>query len=211
MSDASNGMDRLGESISALIDGEADDLELRRLLANADTEIVRSTWRDYLLQRDMLAGGDMTFAHLDISQRVQAAIADEALPVVAMGSRWWRPLASVAVAASVATVVVIGARSFNANSDSAAVAQTQPSFTSNRNYPSISPAVNAQVAGNVPVSAQFNDLIPANGVQPVALDPDQLAQQRLQQYLLRHSERAALNNGQGVINFAKVSQLNDAQ
>ena len=44
-------------------------------------------------------------------------------------------------------------------------------------------------------------------VQTVAFDADQLAQQRLQQYLLRHAERAALNNGQGVISFAKVSQL----
>ena len=211
MSDASSGMDRLGESISALVDGEADDLELRRLLASADSEGVRGTWRDYHLQRDMLAGVDMAFAHIDISQRVQAALADEAQPAVAAGSRWWRPLASVAVAASVATVVVIGARGFNATSDSSAVAQTQPAFNSNRNFAAPSPLINAPVAGNVPVSAQFNALVPANGVQQVALDPDQLAQQRLQQYLLRHTERAALNNGQGVINFAKVSQLNDAQ
>lgn len=213
MNDASGGKgDRLGESISALVDGEADELELRRLLASADTQSVRNTWRDYHLQRDMLAGVDMQFAHLDISQRVQAALAAETLPAVAVaGSRWWRPLASVAVAASVATVVVIGARSFSPGSDNgnAAVAQTQPVFNVNRAYPQFSPVMSP--ASNVAVSAQYSDLIPNVGVQQVALDPDQLAQQRLQQYLLRHTERAALNNGQGVINFAKVSQLNNAQ
>ncbi|HEY3698512.1 MAG TPA: sigma-E factor negative regulatory protein [Spongiibacteraceae bacterium] len=214
MSDVSGSRhDKLGESISALVDGEADELELRRLLASADTQSVRNTWRDYHLQRDMLAGVDMQFAHLDISQRVQAALAAEALPSVAVaGSRWWRPLASVAVAASVATAVVIGARSFSPGTDNgnAAVAQTQPVLNVNRAYPQFSPAL-SPVAGNVAVSAQYNDLIPNAGVQPVALDPDQLAQQRLQQYLLRHTERAALNNSQGVINFAKVSQLNNAQ
>jgi sigma-E factor negative regulatory protein RseA len=196
--------EKLRESVSALVDGEADDLELRRLLAGAEEMAgVRAAWRDYHLQRDSLNGVDMTFAHIDISQRVQAALADEAIAAAPVGARWWRPLASVAVAASVATVVVIGARSFSPVSDnSAALAQVSASSAVNRVFPAQSgPAV-----GNVAVSAQLNT--PLYPAQTVALDPDQLAQQRLQMYLLRHTERAALNNGQGVISFAKVSQLN---
>lgn len=201
--------DRVREAVSALIDGESDDLELRRLLASEDADGVRIAWRDYHLQRDALNGVDMSFAHIDISQRIQAALADEQ-PLVASagGSRWWRPLASMAVAASVATVVVVGARSFNPVVDGGG-SVAQATGTRSYNAPvSIVPAANPAL-GNVAVSARYSDLMPT--AQPAALDPDQLAQQRLQQYLLRHTERASLNNGQGVISFAKVSQLNAQQ
>lgn len=195
--------EKLRESVSALVDGEADDLELRRLLASSEMSDVRNTWRDFHVQRDSLNGVDMRFAHIDLSQRIQAALADEAMPALANAARWWRPLASVAVAASVATVVAIGARSFSPVSDNgAALAQVAATNSGNRVFPAqVGPAV-----GNVAVGAQLNT--PFYPVQTVALDPDQLAQQRLQQYLLRHTERASLNNGQGVISFAKVSQLN---
>ncbi len=213
MSDVNGGAQtRLRESISALVDGEADELELRRVLASTDTQDLRDTWRDYHLQRDRLAGVDMQFAHIDISQRVQAALAAENRPAVAAGGRWWRPLASVAVAASVATVVVVGARGWNSSSgDNAALAQMQPAVNSVGVYPVVSQPV-ASPVGSVAVGAQFGGMAPLPATaRPVALDPDQFAQQRLQQYLLRHTERAALNNGQGVISFAKVSELSNAQ
>ena len=198
--------EKLRESVSALVDGEADDLELRRLLAAADISAVRMAWRDYHLQRDSLNGVDMQFAHVDISRGIQAALAAETLPSAAVGSRWWRPLASVAVAASVATVVAIGVRGFSPVSNKVldngeAVAQVSMPAPVNRVYP----VQTTPTLGNVDVSAQMNPLYP---VQTVAVDPDQLAQQRLQQYLLRHTERAAFNTSQGVIDFAKVSQLN---
>ncbi|HSB97004.1 MAG TPA: sigma-E factor negative regulatory protein [Spongiibacteraceae bacterium] len=233
-------IERVRESVSALFDGEADELELRRLITNESSELVHGAWRDYQLQRDALQGLDMRFANLDISARVQAALADEAAPAVAAAgtmpnaspntTRWWRPLASMAVAASVATVVVIGARSFNpadgfsVDRDSGLVAQTSANM--GRVYSSqINPSQNASL-GNVAANAQpFGPLASGNGLpgtvfprnevvgkrfpaaQTVAFDADQMAQQRLQLYLLRHAERASMNNGQGVISFAKVSQL----
>jgi len=197
--------DRLRESVSALVDGEADELELRRLLAS-DDEVVRTAWRDFHVVRDSISGVDMRFAQFDISQRVQAALADEIVAAPSLTARWWRPVASFAVAASVATVVAVGARHFNADIGGEAVAQTSTAspvtVASATAAGRVYPAPMQPVAGNVPVSATMN-----SPLQPVSLDPDQLAQQRLQQYLLRHSERAALNNGQGVITFARVSQL----
>jgi len=193
--------DRLRESVSALMDGEADELELRRLLASDDA-VVRTAWHDFHLARDGMAGVDMRFAQMDISQRVQAALADDVVAAPSLTARWWRPVASFAVAASVATVVAVGARHFNADSgDNSAVAQASiPTPTANGRV--FAAPVQSGV-GNVAVSATLN----TSPLQPVSLDPDQLAQQRLQQYLLQHSERASLNNGQGAITFARVSQL----
>jgi sigma-E factor negative regulatory protein RseA len=130
-------------------------------------------------------------------------LADEALPAVAAGARWWRPLASVAVAASVAAVVVVGARGLNSEGNNPAMAQSTVSAAAL--FPAFSAPASA--VSNVAVGAALATS-PAM-VQQVALDPDQFARQRLQQYLLRHTERAALNNGQGVISFSKVSDLSD--
>jgi hypothetical protein len=133
--------------------------------------------------------------------------------------------------------VVIGARSFNPGVDptggfaaqSGAVAQLQTPISANlgRVYAGINPSINnvalgsadfsgSEVTGKDASSNQWSGLVfPRNdtlrampGAQTVGYDADQLAQQRLQQYLLRHTERAAFNNGQGVISFSKVSQLN---
>lgn len=207
MSDVSGGpQTKLRESISALIDGEADELELRRVLASADTREVRDVWRDYHIQRDTLAGADMRFAHIDLSQRIQVALAEESVMPAAAGARWWRPLASVAVAASVAAVVVVGARSLNSSNGGADIAAAQPVI----NITGATPAAAGTFSPLNNVSASTTTPYPAFA-QPAALDPDQFARERLQQYLLRHTERAALNNGQGVMSFSKVSELGDGQ
>jgi sigma-E factor negative regulatory protein RseA len=221
------GADRIRESVSALLDGEAGELELRRLLGGESAATVRTAWRDYHLQRDALQGVDMRFAGFDISARVQAAIAaqEEAPAVAAAGSRWWRPLASMAVAASVATVVVIGARftpsnnGFDAGRTGNLVAQAS-SANVNR--------VHAEL-GNVSAGVQpFGPLAAGNGLpgtvfprnevvgkgfpgaQTAAFDVDQaqlsaIAQQQRMRYLM---QQRAVNN-QGVISFAKVSRLSE--
>lgn len=200
--------DRLRESVSALVDGEADELELRRLLSGSDRETMRETWRDYHLLRDSLAGADMRFAHFDISGRVQAALAEQSGQSVAVGgARWWRPLASVAVAASMAAVVVVGVRGFGggqtgAGSGSGAldVAEVQQAPTAGKVYPA---PVAVGGTGNVAVSAEFGGGAAAQN----AAAAEALAQQRLQRYMLRHTERAALGNGPGLVSFARVSEL----
>jgi sigma-E factor negative regulatory protein RseA len=222
------GRERIRETVSALFDGEAGELELRRLLGNEPADVVREAWRDYQLQRDALQSmADSRFVNIDISGRVRAAIADEAVgntssaghaspaAVAGGGSRWWRPLASMAVAASVATVVVIGARGigplggngFEAGRDSA-VAQT--SINANRSYQTLGKvAAGVQPFGNSLPGTVFprNELV-GNGfpaVQTVSFEAEQPAQQRSQRYLMRPNERAAaMGNQQGVINFAKV-------
>lgn len=220
--------DRVRETVSALFDGEATELELRRLLSN-EPAVVRDAWRDYQLQRDALQGNDLRFVGFDISARVRAAIDDEveAPAVAAGGARWWRPLASMAVAASVATVVVMGARGLNPTGggfDGSRNANLMAQTTTNTSNLS---RVHAAL-GSVSASAQpFGPLAAGNGlpgtvfprnevvgngfpgVQKAAFDSEQVAQQqRLQRYLLRHSDRAMLNN-QGVISFATVSRLSE--
>ena len=103
------------ESISALLDGEAvgDPATLERLL---DDETGRHCWARYSLIGDVLRGDRIDA--VDLSRRVAEALADERplLAVVAdsapdrgNGSRL-RALGGLALAASLATVAILGGR-----------------------------------------------------------------------------------------------------
>ena len=76
--------DSLRESISALVDDEAQELELRRVLSSMENdEELRQTWRRYQtasfsMKRQMDGRFD-----LDISDRVASVIADEWLEIPA--------------------------------------------------------------------------------------------------------------------------------
>lgn len=206
--------DKLRESVSAVMDGEADDLELRRVLASADRAEVRTAWRDYHLQREALSGGDLQFAQVDISAGVWAAIAKEDQAVSATPAaqrsqaRWVRPLTSFAVAASVAAIVVVGVRGMGgADLDAGApsLADVQPgAATVAPAAVEASPALlPAAVEGGVPVAASVTGTATAVTVSA----GDEVAKQHLDRYLQGHTERAASESGQGVMSFARVPQL----
>ncbi|HBQ41234.1 MAG TPA: hypothetical protein DD808_11780, partial [Halieaceae bacterium] len=104
--------EQLRESLSALMDDEATELELHRVLGELESDgALRQTWVRYQLARSAMAGQPVSHARLDISRSVSAAIAAEAGAKTSRSGvreRWLRPLASLAVAASVTAVVVLG-------------------------------------------------------------------------------------------------------
>lgn len=121
--------EQLREALSAAMDGEADAFELRRVLdeASADADL-RDEWHRLHLLRDVLR--DETHdATLDLGERIRAemasideeALADEVLepepdlvaaPASPARSTWrWR-LTGTAVAAAVATVVIMSGNLF---------------------------------------------------------------------------------------------------
>ena len=98
--------DALQESLSAVMDNEADELELRRVLNAFDDAETRDTWSRYQVARAVMHK-DLLIPRLDIAAAVSAALADEAVPAkVARGP--WRSLGRLAVAASVTVAVLAG-------------------------------------------------------------------------------------------------------
>jgi sigma-E factor negative regulatory protein RseA len=220
--------DRLRESVSALIDGEADELELRRLLASNDFSQVRDTWSEFQRARGGLNGIDAAIAKLDISARVQAALVDDvAVEPIAVGMqsspqsswRWWRPAASVAVAASMAAIVVMGARNFtgsdtgivsgagvNVADAGVTVPANAGSVTTSAEVAAISPtagkvfpAMPSPLRGSSTVSASYGMAPSGNIVVPVQMygssqaraEAEAQLRRRLQTYLLLQVEREA--------------------
>lgn len=125
------------ESLSALMDGEAEELEFRRILQwlPQDAEI-RETWSRYQLAASILHKQNITpLPSLDFANAVRSAIELEALgahkPAAENLSAWklvWKKnLLSMATAASVALAIVTGVQWRNQGSDTQQIATTVPS------------------------------------------------------------------------------------
>ena len=194
--------ERLRESVSALMDGEAGELELRRLLTDSDQLSVRSSWQSYHRLQVALKEEPAEFLGWDISERVSSAIEDNSQPA-GMSSRrpkWLQPVAGFAVAASVAAAVVMTAG--NLNPANSGMDLRQPDTLSR-----VFPTTSGLAVGAGGEQTRFIPASTAMVLPGVDAQADEDARQRLEQYILQHTESAALNNGQGMISFARVASF----
>jgi len=199
--------EKLRESLSAVIDGEANELELERVLSrlSEDNEL-RQTWVRYSAAHAVNGGGHVANLSLDISQKVRAAIREDASdgsslkPAFSATQRLLRPLASFAVAASVAATVVIGG---------------QQLYQLGESRPEIALATGASPVGLIN-SVGATAVQASYGTQSVpVLQPTvrtayrELARQRMEKYLQEHVEQAALNSPQGLIPFSRIQEIKE--
>ncbi len=101
--------ERSGESLSAVMDGEADDLGLRRLIQeSAGDPALAEKWERYHLAQDLIHGRGRPLSP-GFSGRVASAIDAETVPQAASvtGSRLPQPLVKFAIAATVAVAAVV--------------------------------------------------------------------------------------------------------
>lgn len=127
------------EAMSALLDGEATEFELARLLKESDQSAeVRDYWIRQSRYRDSVRGVGRYDA-IDVSQGVRAAISQEA-------KRTANPLVSMAVAATVTIAVVLVGQQ-----DSSAVGVPGESFSV--------PGAVVQLPGTGAVQASFGDSV----------------------------------------------------
>jgi sigma-E factor negative regulatory protein RseA len=102
----------LDESLSALMDDQAQEMELRRLLRDMDRcsdacEATQQSWYRQHLVRAALQGEPVTHAPEFCGERARGNRQRGAVQDAPAGS-WRRSVSSFAVAASVAAVVVVG-------------------------------------------------------------------------------------------------------
>ena len=200
--------ERMRESISALLDDEANELELERVLSRiSEDEELRQTWVRYNAVRSTVAGHQLAHLDVDISARVREAIQTPSgsAPAVTRASlkeRFLRPVASVAVAASVAATVVIGGQQLS--QIGGAPYGDNPSVAG-----SASPVGMVNSLGATSVQASYGTrAVPV--LQPATRTAYQeLARQRMEKYMQEHAEHAALNSPQGLIPFARVPEIRE--
>lgn len=164
VSPPTNSADREAEAISALMDGEANDLDLRRLLkAAGENPETMETWERYHLAQSVLhdQGTPVSTA---VASGVAAALAGEVAysPDRQGLSGWQQQLTKFAVAAAVAVVAVI---------------TLQPDPAGTMAVPELVQQVqDSTQAAPLPVPAAL-----VAETRPVTVDPE--AQQRLRDYI----------------------------
>jgi sigma-E factor negative regulatory protein RseA len=179
----------LRESLSALMDNEADELEVRRILkASGDDSSLRSDWARYQAARALMHKEPWQKT-IDLSAGIAAAIASDPTPtlviepVVEKASRLWKGLGRLAVAASVTIAVLVGFNMFQ--QDGAAV----DPMVADQAPPISLPAVMTAQPGAVLAGYPQAD----NAVQEQSETPSQWQEERAGDYL---REPASQEGGQ---------------
>ena len=172
--DASSEAARLqSEALSALFDGEASDLELRRLLASQEPEL-EEKWQRMGLAQAVLQGQGSELRKLDpgFSQGVMTALAAQPSPTVG-STPWLAGFTKLAVAAACVFALQLAlppAPGTQETADQILVSTAQPVERASDSR-TVSPADEVQQL--------------AAAAQPV----DPIAQQRLQEYIAQMATR----------------------
>lgn len=170
--------DRLKESLSALMDGESDDLEIGRVLKEAQDDAgILAIWDRYHLARGLMKRESVMPMSGRLAARLRESLNEEpALTGAAQIGSWAKPIASIAVAAAVAFAVVLGYQMLNA-----------PGEEANPAVVAVPPAVT-----------------PVVDVGQGAVNAALINRRRLDAYMLHHAQHRALNERVGVIPIARV-------
>jgi sigma-E factor negative regulatory protein RseA len=179
--------DRNRELLSALMDGETSEHETHQALrAGADDPRLADTWRRWHLAQSALRG-EPGLTGIDLRARINAQLDREpALP--APRRDLWRPLLSVAVAASVAVLTVVAWRSVG----------TQPADAEQVMTVAQADGQRVMLGPMVLVREDGEELVmPADTDQPGA-------DSRLDGYMARHAQAAGWMPAPGLSPYARL-------
>ena len=178
------------ESLSALIDGQASEVEIHRLLRDiSDNDALRKSWSRYRQIGEVIKGNPLCSAarHLDLSERIRHAIDREPQGSTVSGltparRMRFKRLSGLAVAATVLFAVAMGFLNLGQQSE-------------------LTTATTAQQVQPTPVQTVAVDSLAAQSREDnMVLDPDLESelkelppekQKRLREYLMRMDRRFA--------------------
>lgn len=199
----------LQQSLSALMDNEADELELLRVLKASDEPELRAAWTRFQVARTAMHN-ETAFSSVDLSARIMAAIdaepalvtepvmasvsADSAEPRKSYSMAW---LGRVAIAASVTLAVLGGVRFYNQDAlqQETMVAQTE------QRLPAAAPAQSSVVLASY--SAQGTSAV----ITPAASGQESWYERRLPSYLRQHAQQTSVNKTESGLPYARAASL----
>lgn len=222
----SEGEKRLAESVSALVDGETDELELQRLLKHIgaeqqdqlhsiDSKSIRGKWSRYHLMSQVMA--DSSLNCRDISSAVSDAISKEKSYSSIRLGKVFDPVFRLAVAASVAMVAIFGVQQLSymdlqqitdfklAEMDADPIkvdeANTGPALQYPADFQPYVPARTVSAGGNTTPKQQPMTLLKVNTQRDIARD--QQVRSLLSEILEIHAINESNNGIQGMLPYAR--------
>ena len=222
--------ERLKESLSVSLDGQASELELRRVLGGiSNDDSLRALAGRYRLIGDAVRGDVSKFAGVDISRGVLAAIEqDESSPAQStnvtaevndraanspkgsLAQRFWTSLGKMAVAASVAAAVIIGVRTSNLTPKAPLLAEHEPAVLSQPIQIAQS-GLNDYGAASVRAgnNSESRDNITPEQLAFAQKLANQATRERFRAYALQHAELSAVGGAQSVLSFARLTSFDN--
>lgn len=206
---------KVEEALSALMDGETTELEIRQVLRDmAGNDELRGNWQRYQLASAAMKR-DLPPRFSDLSASISAAIEQES--AVRNPSKVFGALGKVAIAASVAIVAVVGANQLQwlmpagndvqvANVAGAETGNAQFQLPAGYDLPPV--AARTVSAGGQPQYSRPTVLV---SPRPVAdLADEQAVRDYFNTMMEQHTEHAAHSlSSQGLLPFARLSQDED--
>lgn len=211
------------ESLSALMDSEGDDLELRRVLKSLEDEPdAAEAWRRYHLMRSLLRRDHDIDVSTDLSAGIMARLEAEPAPVMeeapAAPRRSYPFARSAGIAAAVSLMVITGVQFYQGNGFTStggdaqladgdarsSSAPSQPGLAAQAGsggqatpvgMPLFSPAASNGQSGVMPVGASFDSPLFMTPNPRQSQRSDQEQARLLQSYLDRHAEGATYRSG----------------
>ena len=176
------------EHLSSLMDGEINKDTGRFIIRRLESdEEMRATWTRYHMVRDCMRHQEGNLSGSDFSRRVQQALEDDNAEIArpAFASRWLKPVAGVAIAASVALMAIVtvgpGPGAVDGPPTNALVDAPLESF--------VSP--NSALSGS-PVSQQASTAGRTSD------------RQKMNTYLLRHYQVTGSTGGKGFVTLVPI-------
>lgn len=183
-------IDKRLEALSALMDGEADETDAGALGGWSRDEGMRGVWGRYHVISDCLRGNLPRYLDPALTNRISVALRNEpaivAAPDRAARHAWLKPLVGMAIAASVATLALIGIQMNRTDSAGAqAVAQA--------------PVSHGGSGGQINLALGRDS---ARVLRPAT--PMSEANSRLNRYLINHNEQRTNNAVQGMPPYVRI-------
>ena len=182
------------EALSALMDGEANQLELRRTLNLLETsQESRAFWQRQHMISQVLNSGKVERADIDVSERVSQTLRHGSSTLL-------KPLTNMAVAASVTIALVLLGQQV----------LTTSGVPDSKNLISDVGGEVVQIYGAQPIRASFGTKVEdsASKRQIPVVDVDtvyeQLARDRYRYFGLRHAQISARSNPAPFISFVRM-------
>ena len=176
--------DKLKEQLSAMLDNELDEQEYELLIhrLKQDREL-QSMWSRYQVVGEAMRRNLVNTTTIDLVNKLRKQIDQEIGPeagsgVRTRGARLLKPVAGLAIAASVATMAVVGMQNMTLNQEDVPV---------------------SRLAQAEPV----NSIRRVSGTHWDMQQPE--TEMRLNGYLVNHSEYTSNISLQGIINYARIA------
>lgn len=194
--------ERLKETLSAMMDDQADELAVRRLLSQAELPETREQWQRWQCMQSLMHDDRRAFATLDVSAAVQDALSEKPLAPVAIAAPEARQVQSRSArwsaVAAVSFALLVG---FGAGS--------QWGFPSPENSAELAlGGADSDTPSDSGVDGPGLDTVASNraDVPEIALKGlDARQRERMSRYLLEHAQHNSVGMGYGSMGYARVA------